>query len=230
MEEVFFSALRSYSAYKNPEDPGAPTDSIFISSWPIDTQVYFTRLCDTIYVTFRGTSSPKDFLSDLDIKRFKFKNGIIIHNGFWKQFKSVEPELVKNFDMHPDARKFVFAGHSLGGALAQIAAVYFGDLYKKYTVCHTFGSPRVGNDKFVEWFHQHVQENVRVQNSKDPVTMIPMMPVWKHTKRLNLTLYDDYTGKVKHDDTKWYKRLYKFLKSDLGDHSCQEYIDRLAPP
>jgi hypothetical protein len=40
-------------------------------------------------------------------------------------------------------------GHSLGGALAPLFAGYIGSLHPKINVlCHTFGSPRVGNKNY----------------------------------------------------------------------------------
>lgn len=60
-------------------------------------------------------------------------------------------------------------GHSLGGALATIAA-------KKLThkggiaSCYTFGSPRVGN---VDWAVGIKTPVYRVVNAVDPVTMMP---------------------------------------------------------
>ena len=50
--------------------------------------------------------------------------------------------------------KLVFTGHSMGGALAQLAAACFSD-YCPHLV--TFGAPAVGNVKFVKHLEQRVQ-------------------------------------------------------------------------
>lgn len=60
-------------------------------------------------------------------------------------------------------------GHSLGGALATVAA---RDLVHKggIAACYTFGSPRVGND---EWTGDIKTPIYRLVNAADCVTMLP---------------------------------------------------------
>ena len=57
--------------------------------------------------------------------------------------------------LHPNF-KVVFTGHSLGGALSTMAAL---DYYDKYgggairnAYLYTYGSPKVGNKVFADWF------------------------------------------------------------------------------
>jgi len=212
---VYDSAIRSKIAYQNLEDvlKIIPTAE-FISNEEYDTQVYFWRIGEIVYVTFRGTSSFKDVLTDLNISTYRIRDKIRVHEGFYMQFKSVEIEITKRLVHNFDATRIIFAGHSLGGALAQIAAAYYGEIFDySFVACHTFGSPRVGNKYFVEWFSKHVDENVRIANKKDPVPMIPTMYYWVHTT----------------NDTPWYKRLYKVLfKSNLSEHSCDLYIQNIS--
>jgi predicted lipase len=227
---LYESAFRSKLAYLDPEEvKKCVPDAEFITSKD-DAQVYFWKIDDTVYVTFRGTSSIKDATVDLNLSRIRIKDKIKVHEGFYTQFKSVEIEITKRLVREHTAKRIVFAGHSLGGALAQIAAAYYGEIFDySCVVCHTFGSPRVGNKYFVEWFSKHVDENVRVMNRNDPVPMMPTFHYWVHTTNTCLVLYEDGRKVSQPDDIPWYKRLYRLVSSGkLDDHDCDLYVRRTA--
>lgn len=229
MELVYDSAIRSKLAYLEPEElkKSIPEAEFITSSGDEDAQAYFWRVGDTVYVTFRGTSSIKDASIDLTLSRYRIKNKVRVHEGFYTQFKSIEIEITKRLVHHSDASKIIFAGHSLGGALAQIAAAYYGEIFDySFVACHTFGSPRVGNTHFVEWFSKHVDENVRVSNRFDPVPMVPTMHYWTHTTNKCIMLYPDGKHEVKEKDVPWYQRGFRLLRSatNVSAHSCNEYV------
>lgn len=217
---VIESAIRSKNAY---EDTG---DGELISS-DEDTQVWYKETEDTVYVTFRGTSSFKDILTDINLQTYRVKGNIRVHEGFYMQFKSVELDITKRL-VKASGKNIVFAGHSLGGALAQIAAAYYGEVFDfAKVVCHTFGSPRVGNRYFVEWFSKWVDENVRVENKLDPVPMIPQFPRWVHTVNTCYSM-DDSSMKVREQDIPWYKRFVRLFSAKLSEHDSDLYIVRAS--
>ena len=67
-------------------------------------------------------------------------------------------------------------GHSLGGALAQIAAAELGD--DQVAACYTFGSPRVGNMYFDLWVKT---PSYRVVNYADIVPQVPLPIGYRHS-------------------------------------------------
>lgn len=125
-----------------------------------------------IFLGFRGTeaTSMKDIKSDVKATIKTCKTGGKIHTGFDEAFSQVAVEIQQflNQDEFKDKPLFI-TGHSLGGALATVAA-------KKLTheggiaTCYTFGSPRVGN---VDWAKDIKTPIYRVVNAIDPVTMLP---------------------------------------------------------
>lgn len=128
---------------------------------------------DTFYsLVFRGTevTSIKDIKSDLNAKIIQCDSGVKIHRGFSEAFSEVHMDIQEYLNNELKADKPLFiTGHSLGGALATVAS-------KKLTfengisACYTFGSPRVGNE---DWMQKIKTPIYRLVNSADPVTMMP---------------------------------------------------------
>ena len=125
-----------------------------------------------IFLGFRGTeaTSIKDIKSDVNATTMACDSGGKIHSGFSDAFDQVSIDIQSTINQDQFKTKPLFiTGHSLGGALATIAA-------KKLThkggiaACYTFGSPRVGN---IEWTTNIKTPIYRVVNAIDPVTMLP---------------------------------------------------------
>ncbi|KAJ1338820.1 hypothetical protein BSLG_006457 [Batrachochytrium salamandrivorans] len=67
--------------------------------------------------------------------------------------------------------KLVFAGHSLGGALASLAAADYvnhesGDT--SYVSVYSYGEPRIGNLEWADWFDNLPLASYRVTSQGDP--------------------------------------------------------------
>ena len=75
-----------------------------------------------------------------------------------------------------DRLRIVFVGHSLGGAMAQLGAVYarrfFPEMADRPEV-YTFGSPRVG-DKLFSQMVESLTDHIGVRTGGDPVPRIPV--------------------------------------------------------
>jgi len=66
-------------------------------------------------------------------------------------------------------------GHSLGGAIALLDAIYLPLHLPPSTSFHTntFGMPRVGNQAFADYVDAHVTNFAHVTNKHDPVPIVP---------------------------------------------------------
>lgn len=206
----------------------------------------FSMLKDrTLYFVFRGTNDTQDALVDLNVARVPFFEGlkqshILVHAGFKKQFDVLKDGVLKTLTKYMKQVETVqFVGHSLGGALATLFAGHVARFHRGYVdgfhreikvVCHTFGSPRVGNKHFVRWFQENVKASdcARIMNCEDPVAQMPLSARFEHVSDAKCIM-DDLTIKDL-PDTKWYWRLLGFRSKCCNPvlaHSCDQYIERL---
>ncbi|KAJ9455896.1 Lipase [Diplonema papillatum] len=101
------------------------------------------------------------------------------HEGFiaaWAAMEASIYEVVGAICPVDDPRPLFVTGHSLGGALAQIAAYYLTWKFydqKKTAKVYAYASPRVGNFAFAASYDTFVPETFRINVNGDPVTNIP---------------------------------------------------------
>ena len=192
-------AFWANDAYKDTVEKG-----VFIENDETDTQAYLINYGDYAVLAFRGTEVASllvflkfiltpfgfrklrmseddkkqlaDIGHDLDVAKVPWKEGKV-HRGFKKSFESIHTQLVEELGkLSPKARQNLFiTGHSLGGALATLAASKFdGEADIRVKLLVTFGSPRVGDFKFAQQFEKKmVGRYFRVFNKTDIVARIP---------------------------------------------------------
>ena len=127
-------------------------------------------------VVFRGTSSKQDVLTDLRIKKRSFGLRLgKVHAGFLEAYKSVRDKIKSLLHDFGSPYPPVCTGHSLGGALAMLAA------FELHGRCVTFGAPRVGDGRFARTFRKRVPPAVRCTLLSDPVPHVPTCWRFRHT-------------------------------------------------
>jgi hypothetical protein len=141
------------------------------------TQAYLAVSDEFAVLAFRGTTDITDWRSNLDAGLMPLdpeRPLVRVHRGFLQAFREVEDEIEADLAKHvPDSLGFYITGHSLGGALAQIAAAALAR--DNLAACYTFGSPRVSGKRFDE---QVRCPHYRVVNAADIVPGVPP-PVWR---------------------------------------------------
>ncbi|KAL3426436.1 lipase [Phlyctema vagabunda] len=139
-----------------------------------------------IVVSFRGSSSVRNFISDVLFlgSDCSFRSGCKAHSGFLVSWASVRTRVfaaVKAAVAANPTYKIVTTGHSLGGAVATLAGA---DLRASGYPCdiYTFGSPRVGNDVFANFVTAQAGKEFRVTHLDDPVPRLPpILFGYRHT-------------------------------------------------
>lgn len=127
-----------------------------------------------VFVTFRGTKSLEDWLSDFTLPLVAHPWGQV-EQGFSSLYAQCTAD-VQAFVKGAGAVPNVFVtGHSLGAALAALAAA---DLVNSGVTpgaaMVSFAGPRVGDPAFTDQFNGRVAQRWRVVNTEDIVTTLPI--------------------------------------------------------
>jgi hypothetical protein len=141
---------------------------------------------DILYIIFEGTDGVIDWMYDLFIKRRKKKSSsgkeIEIEAGFYDQAKIAESGIFEYISQEGKGIKSIrISGHSLGGALSNIFALWITQKYPDLKIqLRTFGAPNTGNEAFNAELLRCVPDQIHYQNwikgVVDPVTTNP--PEW----------------------------------------------------
>jgi hypothetical protein len=159
-----------------------------------NTQVYIATNDDHIVAVFRGTESPttidglKDWLltdaanllivpeGRLGTDLAAAGVGARFHQGFVKAIDDIwEPFLeATEAERKKKDRPIWLTGHSLGGALALLAAWLLRRKFISVHQIYTFGGPMIGNDEVVQAFAREFPDRIfRYVNSPDPIPKLP---------------------------------------------------------
>lgn len=140
-----------------------------------DTQAFVAGKDAHLIVCFRGTSSGKDALVDTRfLKTSAFGGRGRVHRGFNKALDSVWGQLEAAAGAMGDGKKLFLSGHSLGAALAQLAAHRFA--LEGYPVAgiYVYGSPRIGDPEYRDVYNELLEAKTFLHiNNKDIVARIP---------------------------------------------------------
>merc|ERR1719253_1400648 len=84
----------------------------------------------------------------------------LVHRGFQGALMAVYDEVVEAVSeiQQSQCSSLWFTGHSLGGAMATLLAAEYRVMYSELPIALcTFGSPRVGNERFASCYKNLVQ-------------------------------------------------------------------------
>ena len=186
------------------------------------TQAYVAVMPGVVIVTFRGTEPDQliDSLDDARIALVPWEHGAV-HAGFRDALERAWTPLVEKLTPLAGSRAVWFGGHSLGAALATLAADRFPGTAG---VC-TLGSPRVGDRAFAAAFDARFGARAaRYVNDADVVTHLPTpFPLhYQHVGRLRQITSDGrITGQA--------PTLAHFVRDIFGDVGhLQEVVHALG--
>lgn len=135
-------------------------------------------------LAFRGSAQLDDWLVNLEATAEDWPQGGRVHEGFQEALDDVWAEIESVLD---GGTPVFYTGHSLGGALATLAASR-----RPPRALYTYGSPRVGNRRFVATLKG--VPAFRVVNHRDVVTTLPPpMPHLRlvHAGKLHYITHDN---------------------------------------
>ena len=162
-----------------------PTYAINDTSHDTHGYIGYTESKKSIYVVFRGSESIKNWVSNLDavLTDYPKCSGCDVHEGFYKaeqhSINNILSEVKILKEKYPSF-EIVVTGHSLGAALATLASVDIKEAGLEPVYVYTFGSPRVGDTKFAEWYTESMTNAHRITHHKDMVVHSPMHERFTH--------------------------------------------------
>jgi triacylglycerol lipase len=147
------------------------------------------RATGTVFVIFRGTESPGDWLSNISFPQVPFRDQWgNVERGFAEIYIQMSQSVIG--PVHQSgAANVIVTGHSLGGALSTLATA---DLAPNGMIAslYNFASPRTGNPEFTRKLNATVPVVWRVVNTEDIVTTVPLATAKVDTKPHSLGAFD----------------------------------------
>ena len=204
------------------------------------SQAFLVENDTLVIMVFRGTQGIGDVLTDLN---FVPRNWTIdgrpaghVHRGFANALGQVLPSLRASLPM--TGKPLVITGHSLGGAMATLAASVL-----RPSALYTFGQPRTGTAAFVQALKSQARKSFvyhRYVDCCDIVTRVPP-PGFAGFRHAGMLHYIDRGGQISVMPEKsfisndravarrdyWHEFSFQpgnVLLRDLADHAPVNYL------
>lgn len=195
-------------------------------------QAYILGTDDDCMIVCRGTEPNEWNDVKADANAFTVVTEVgRLHSGFNAEVDDLWPMLEQ--EIEDNQRPMWFAGHSLGGAMATICAgrCKMSNIPSNPEAIFTYGSPRVGNKKYINFVRI---PHYRWVNNNDIVPRVP--PMWLGYRHSGQEIYLDSQGNL--SKLSAWKRfrdrmrgvggaLLRFEIDYFADHSMLRYIESI---
>lgn len=199
-EVMLALAASEYAYHTSANPPPAITDAVPIydvTAYPqvVDGFVGWWGARNTIVIGFKGTDSARDAITDVNafktvesISEINSRDLVVPlegHRGFIGRFLNLLPQVLDDVNAllqsgGPDRTKMLITGHSLGGALATVAAIVLAQFYPQLPIqLITFEAPRSITTNTLSRLLGYLptktmEENaIRISCKEDPVPNVP---------------------------------------------------------
>ncbi|MES2572273.1 MAG: lipase family protein [Verrucomicrobiota bacterium] len=213
---AWFCAEASALAYKSAAFVEEFSEWLGLRGWSVKTfiqeptQAVLLSNGSLCVLAFRGTRLPgfsdlfrtapvnfHDLGTDFAASLLSHPTRGRVHRGFFSAFsrfwKAHGAEILEAIEGKP----FFVTGHSLGGALATLAARHLGSA----TALYTFGSPRVGDEDFRKGFEELAVPVFRFVHGFDLISTLPPAEIGYSHVGAMIHIDEksaDFTGKRQH--------------------------------
>jgi len=196
-------------------------------------QAYELGTDDDVVIVCRGTEPNEwnDIKADANALTDLAETVGRVHRGFKREVDDIWPSLEEV--LQDETRTVWFCGHSLGAAMAQICAgrCQLSEIAAQPREVVTFGSPRVGNGRYIQ--HAKVR-HLRWVNNNDIVTRVP--PRWFRYRHTGTRMYLNSKGEhvrltpAMRGRDRWagfWSGLKQRKFDHFSDHAIAAYVDNI---
>ena len=138
---------------------------------------YIIESDSEIIIAFRGTRTRGEFLIDLEYIQSRFPyvpDSGLVNRGFLTVYTAIREQLFMTLNRLSNGKTLFITGHSLGGALAALAALDIKtNAGFNSPIVFTYASPRVGNPRFAAIYNSNMIDTIRVFNTADIIPDLP---------------------------------------------------------
>lgn len=200
-----------------------------------------------VVAAFRGTDELGDWFDNVNALSTDGPFGGV-HRGFYAALLDVWPAMREQYKRYRrpqghnlnQPRPFLplwITGHSLGGAMATLAAAELINADEPFFGLYTFGSPRAGDRDFARVFNvEAVGRAYRFQNNNDIVTRVPARLMgYSHVGSL---VYISADGALSKDPGRWFQFLDRVTGAanelnasgidQIEDHGIEKYMTAIS--
>jgi len=178
-----------------------------------DEYAYIAHNATSVVIVFRGSCTLKNAMTDIDyrdddgtaVRSFAASSGLPLpegmhlHRGFTEAYMALRQDLVHalaEIPPLPEDRSILVTGHSMGGAMAMLAALELsqpGQGWSRVQAC-TIAAPRLGDARFANLYTRTLSgDHVALQAPCDAIPHLPFA-AWGFRHPHGIVHLDD--GKV----------------------------------
>jgi triacylglycerol lipase len=185
-----------------------------------------------VFVTFRGTQSIEDWVSNVSFPQVAHPWAGHTEKGFTDLYNQCTAKVKAAVQSAPGAPNVFVTGHSLGGALATLATA---DLTSSgvRAAMYNIASPRVGDRAFAARFDSQVAVRWRIVNTEDIVTTVPIATPELESPAHELSPLGLFLRLANHLTYEHVGDAVTFTKNKgtiLGNHQMPTYVEALQGP
>lgn len=194
---------------------------------------------DYITLAFRGTDEVADWFDNIKFRMQRTSVGKF-HGGFLNAVDDLWYEILDYYlqlnaqQGQAVARPLFITGHSLGGAMAVVAAAKLLAQQISFHSVYTFGQPRVAQHEAKDEINALAKDRIfRFVNNSDIVSRVP--GPWLGYRHVGKSLYITEENEIYEGTSLWFRlkdfvdgvwSSFKRLRIDLiHDHNMEHYLD-----
>ena len=195
----------------------------YIKDTQVDADWAVWKTGKTINVRFEGSKSFLDWVMDLWFKKTKVEaydgSSWKVHKGFKTAYYSVRNKVLdKCYELYTEGDKFRVMGHSLGGAMALLAAEDIGWHFKQKVNLITWGAPRPAvEEEGIKVLESYMDsKSVCFENGSDPV---PHLPWFYQVNPKTIHIGESFNA---------FKAVFQVVKYHCDNYGKAELYDSIA--